>query len=150
MKILKSSRKICDYFLNSKYSKLYIDTRYIYLLSFIYRYSLYGGYMFPLSEPTYLILLALSHQSMHGYGIIKTIEDASEQAYIIAPGTLYGVLKNLEKQKAVEITGIDLNNRKKKMYAITTKGMAILQEEQTRYEKLLNFTYHLKTIKNED
>ncbi|RUS57680.1 hypothetical protein QI30_04645 [Kurthia sp. 3B1D] len=106
--------------------------------------------MFPLSEPTYLILLALSHQSMHGYGIIKTIEDASEQAYIIAPGTLYGVLKNLEKQKAVEITGIDLNNRKKKMYAITTKGMAILQEEQTRYEKLLSFTYHLKTIKSED
>lgn len=42
--------------------------------------------MFPLSEPTYLILLALLKEPMHGYGIIKTVYDISEQEYEIAPG----------------------------------------------------------------
>ena len=100
--------------------------------------------MFPLSEPTYLILLALSQEPMHGYGIIKTIFDVSDEHYEIAPGTLYGVLKNLEKQKYIEVVGVDLDSRKKKIYAITETGQATLQQEQQRYEKLLEFTYRIQ------
>jgi DNA-binding PadR family transcriptional regulator len=99
--------------------------------------------MFPLSEPTYLILLALINEPLHGYGIIKTVFDISEEQYDIAPGTLYGVLKNLEKQKAIEVVGVDLDNRKKKIYAITDLGRNILLQEQQRYEKLLSFTYKM-------
>ena len=99
--------------------------------------------MFPLSEPTYLILLALLKEPMHGYGIIKTVYDISEQEYDIAPGTLYGVLKNLEKQKYIEVVGVDLDNRKKKIYAITEAGRQALIQEQKRYEKLLKFTYRI-------
>ena len=99
--------------------------------------------MFPLSEPTYLILLALLKEPMHGYGIIKTVYDISEQEYDIAPGTLYGVLKNLEKQKYIEVVGVDLDNRKKKIYAITDAGRQALTQEQRRYEKLLKFTYRI-------
>ena len=51
----------------------------------------------------------------------------SEQEYEIAPGTLYGVLKNLEKQKLIEVVGVDLDNRKKKIYAITDVGKQVLQ-----------------------
>ena len=100
--------------------------------------------MFPLSEPTYLILLALSKGSMHGYGIIKTIFEVSEEQYEIAPGTLYGVLKNLEKQKHIEVVGVDLDNRKKKIYAITETGLSALLQEQRRYEQLLKFTYRVQ------
>lgn len=106
--------------------------------------------MFPLSEPTYLILLALVKEPMHGYGIIKTVYDISEQEYEIAPGTLYGVLKNLEKQKVIEVVGVDLDNRKKKIYAITDLGKQALRQEQQRYEKLLKFTYRLRGNESED
>lgn len=99
--------------------------------------------MFPLSEPTYLILLALSKEPMHGYGIIKIIFEVSEEQYEIAPGTLYGVLKNLEKQKHIEVVGVDLDNRKKKIYSITEAGRAALLQEQRRYEQLLTFTYRM-------
>lgn len=95
--------------------------------------------MYPLSEPTFLILLALSDKPMHGYGIIKAIYDYSEQQYELAPGTLYGVLKNLEKQNLIEVIGTDLDNRKKKVYAITKIGKDVLIEEQRRYEKLLRY-----------
>lgn len=100
--------------------------------------------MFPLSEPTYLILLALSKEPMHGYGMIKTIFEVSEGQYELAPGTLYGVLKNLEKQKYIEVVGVDLDNRKKKIYAITEAGRAALLQEQRRYEQLLKFTYRVQ------
>lgn len=116
----------------------------------IYRHSLYGGHMFPLSEPTYLILLALSLKPMHGYGMIKTVYDISEQEYELAPGTLYGVLKNLEKQKLIEVVGTDLDNRKKKIYAITDIGIQVLQHEQQRYEKLLKFTYDVRENESEN
>ena len=100
--------------------------------------------MFPLSEPTYLILLALSQKPMHGYGIIKTIFDFTDGQYELAPGTLYGVLKNLEKQKHIEVIGTDLDNRKKKVYAITESGNTTLLTEQQRYEKLLQYTQNVK------
>lgn len=106
--------------------------------------------MFPLSEPTYLILLALLNEPLHGYGIIKTIEEISDQEYEIAPGTLYGVLKNLEKQKAIQVVGVDMDNRKKKIYAITEIGQAMLKQEQQRYEKLLKFTYRITRDESED
>lgn len=106
--------------------------------------------MFPLSEPTYLILLALSIEPMHGYGMIKTVYDISEQEYELAPGTLYGVLKNLEKQKLIEVVGVDLDNRKKKIYAITDMGIQVLQQEKQRYEKLLKFTYYVRENESEN
>ena len=93
--------------------------------------------MFPLSEPTYLILLALSTNPMRGYGMIKTILEVSEGQYELAPGTLYGVLKNLEKQKYIEVIGVDVDNRKKKIYAMTEVGQSALLQEQRRYEQLL-------------
>lgn len=99
-----------------------------------------------LSEPTYLVLLALEKKPLHGYGIIKKIELFSEGFYELAPGTLYGVLKNLKNQKVIEVVDLDLDNRNKKIYSITEKGRNLLINEKNRYERLLNFTY---TLRNE-
>lgn len=104
--------------------------------------------MFPLSEPTYLILLALWQKPMHGYGIIKMIFDFSDGQYELAPGTLYGVLKTLEKQKHIEVVGTQLDNRKKKVYAITESGKEALLNEQRRYERLMSYTYSVKGQKD--
>lgn len=70
--------------------------------------------MNTLSESTYLVLLALYHEPLHGYGIIKGIEEISDGAYIIAAGTLYGVLKNLEKQCLIETIKEEKGSRKKR------------------------------------
>lgn len=39
--------------------------------------------MDPLSESTYLVLLSLYHTTLHGYGIIKSIEEISDGAYTV-------------------------------------------------------------------
>ena len=94
----------------------------------------------PLSESTYLVLLSLYHSSLHGYGIIKGIEEVSDGAYTIAPGTLYGVLKNLGKQGLIETVKEEIDSRKKKTYKITTKGKEIVDNEFNRYQQIIYFT----------
>ncbi|GGE71885.1 PadR family transcriptional regulator [Priestia taiwanensis] len=96
--------------------------------------------MNPLSESTYLVLLALYHEPLHGYGIIKSIEDVSGSTFIIAPGTLYGVLNNLQKQKLIETVKEETFSRKKKTYCITAKGKDILQAEFKRFQSMVQFT----------
>ena len=94
----------------------------------------------PLSESTYLILLALYQEPLHGYGIIKEIENESEGNYIIAPGTLYGVLKSLQKQGLIKTIAVEKEHRKKKTYCITDQGKDVLYTEYERYIRMINLS----------
>ncbi len=96
--------------------------------------------MKALTESTYLVLLALYNQPLHGYGIIKIIEHISEGELIIAPGTLYGILTNLEKQKLIQTLKAEKDSRKKKTYLITEEGKEVIQKEYERHQKMIQFT----------
>lgn len=96
--------------------------------------------MNPLSETTYLVLLALYHGPLHGYGIIKGIENVSEGAIIIAPGTIYGVIKSLQKQGLIETVKEEKESRKKKIYCITETGKEALYAEFNRYKRMIGIT----------
>ena len=103
----------------------------------------------PLSESTYLILLALHQGPLHGYGVIKAIEKASEGNYIIAPGTLYGVVKNIQKQGLIETIEVQTEQRKKKTYRITDRGKEVLRSEYSRYLKMIELTKKIVTEREE-
>ena len=86
----------------------------------------------PLTEATYCILLALA-EPLHGYGIMQKVEAGSAGAVRIGPGTLYGALTALEKDKL--ITLFDEVERRKR-YALTAKGRAVLAAELARLRML--------------
>ena len=86
----------------------------------------------PLSEATYCILLALA-EPLHGYGIMQKVEAGSKGAVRIGPGTLYGALTALEKEKL--ITHFDAVDRRKR-YALTEKGRSVLAAELARLRLL--------------
>jgi len=134
---------------NASAVRQYIDTRYIvlYIIFNSSRVDILGVNderemidLNPLSESTYLVLLSLHCKTLHGYGIIKEIEEISDGAYTIAPGTLYGVLKNLEKQGLIETVKAEKDSRKKKTYKLTNEGKDILDAEFERYQRLIYFT----------
>ena len=62
----------------------------------------------PLTEPTYYILLSLT-EPLHGYAVMQKVEQLSNGAVSVGPGTLYGALSTLEKDglivKVAEVIG---------------------------------------------
>ena len=54
----------------------------------------------PLSQATYYILLSL-REVRHGYAIMQDVEEISHGDVTMGPGTLYGALSKLEKQKVI-------------------------------------------------
>jgi DNA-binding PadR family transcriptional regulator len=54
----------------------------------------------PLSPAVLHILLALSGEDLHGYGIMQEVARQSEKQYRLGPGTLYDNLQKLLKAEA--------------------------------------------------
>lgn len=89
-----------------------------------------------LTETTLYILTALN-TPLHGYGIIKLVEEMTKGRITLGPGTLYGALQTLEKAGAIAIQGSPEGGRKRKTYLITPLGKGMLENELRRLEELV-------------
>ena len=93
----------------------------------------------PLRTPVLHILLALSQEDLHGLGIAESVEEASEGAVCLGPGTLYRSLKEMSQLGLIDEieapTGADPRRR---YYRSTELGRACLSEEIRRLEHLVN------------
>lgn len=87
----------------------------------------------PLREPTFLILAALGPRPLHGYGIIKSVEEMSGGRVRLRAGTLYGALERLESQGYVTPAGEGSEGGPaRRYYRLTEAGTALLAEEAAR------------------
>jgi DNA-binding PadR family transcriptional regulator len=66
-----------------------------------------------------IILCLLREKPMHGYEIIRTLEERSHGLWRPSPGSVYPILQFLEEQDLV--ANVEKNG--KKVYTITEKGM---------------------------
>jgi len=100
----------------------------------------------PMTESSYYILLSLM-KPLHGYAIMQNVEMLSEGTVTIAPGTLYGALENLTKQKLILLLEIN-SDKRRKVYQITQLGMQVLHMECDRMRKLIQISdvYFSNTI----
>ncbi len=70
-----------------------------------------------------LILKSVSLGKLHGYGVLLRIEQISGGALQIQQGALYPGLYRLEHQGLIESEwGVSENNRKARVYRLTTAG----------------------------
>lgn len=77
-----------------------------------------------------LVLKTLALEPMHGYGIALRIEQISDGAFRVNPGSLLPALSRMGR--AGHIKGewrATENNRRARYYAITAKGRKALQSE---------------------
>src|SRR5271169_2403569 len=92
--------------------------------------------LLPLSEATYLILASLT-RPRHGYGIMQDVETASGGWVKLGPGTLYGALNNLLRQKLIRRVGeTRAGSERRKVYALTALGERVLVAEGERLASL--------------
>jgi DNA-binding PadR family transcriptional regulator len=94
----------------------------------------------PLSRPVFHILLALADGERHGYAIMQGVEARSDGDVKIGPGTLYGAIRRLLEQGAIEEvevpTGPD-DDARRRYYTLTDFGRSLLVAEADRLEKLV-------------
>ena len=87
----------------------------------------------PLREPTFLVLAALGPGPLHGYGIIKAVEEMSEGRVHLRAGTLYGALERLESEGYVAFHGEGSEGGPaRRYYRLTTAGQQLLRSEASR------------------
>jgi DNA-binding PadR family transcriptional regulator len=95
----------------------------------------------PLTPAVLHILLALSTQERHGYGIMKQVESDSQGKVKMGPGTLYGSLGRMidaglirESDKKVDPK---MDDERRVYYKITALGQKTLAAELERYREVV-------------
>ena len=87
----------------------------------------------PMTEAMYYVLLAL-RSPLHGYALMNAITEVSQGRIEIGPGTLYGVLSRMEKEKLIFLEEKD---GRRKTYKLTDQGAAALKQEYIRLAALV-------------
>jgi PadR family transcriptional regulator, regulatory protein PadR len=93
-----------------------------------------------------LILKALSWGSMHGYGITRWLEQATDAALKVEEGSLYPALHRMAKRGWVKAEwGVSENNRRAKYYTLTPAGRTQLKLEASSWEIFTNVVHRVLT-----
>jgi PadR family transcriptional regulator len=87
----------------------------------------------PLREPTFFVLTALLPGPLHGYGIIKAVEEMSGGRVSLRAGTLYAALERLENAGCVVLDREETEGGPpRRYYRLTPAGVALLEAEERR------------------
>ncbi len=82
----------------------------------------------------YIVLKIINEKPTHGYDIIKTVEFRSNGRWIPSAGSIYPILESLESSGFIQSEEIE----RKKVYAITPKGVIALDRMTQKKIELLN------------
>jgi DNA-binding PadR family transcriptional regulator len=85
-----------------------------------------GRRFFGRGDIKYVLLELLQERPMHGYEMMKALEERSYGFYVPSAGSIYPTLQMLEDRGLVAVADVD----GKKIYSITEEGKAFLNEKK--------------------
>jgi len=92
--------------------------------------------LLPLTPPVFHILVALSDEERHGYGIMLDVARQTNDALQLGPGTLYGCLKRMLAAGMVEESDVrpdpELDDERRRYYRMTPLGRRVVRAETQR------------------
>jgi DNA-binding PadR family transcriptional regulator len=95
----------------------------------------------PLPSATLHILVALMGGEKHGYGIMRDVEDVSDGAVRMGPGTLYGSIKRMLADGLIEESSErpdpELDDQRRRYYRLTGLGERVGKAELQRLQALI-------------
>ncbi|MEH7390269.1 helix-turn-helix transcriptional regulator [Bacillus sp. JJ1503] len=86
----------------------------------------------PMSETAFYILLTLT-EPLHGYGIIKRVEELTKGRIRLGSGTIYGTLTKMQKDELITVFADD---KRKTVYEVTQLGRSVMKAEMARLKEL--------------
>lgn len=94
--------------------------------------------IFERGDLKFVILRLVSRSPMHGYEVMKALEEESKGYYRPSPGSVYPTLQMLEDEGYVTVEERD----GKKIYTITDEGTAYLADNEDVVEDVFNRVEH--------
>ena len=95
----------------------------------------------PLPAASLHIVLALLDGESHGYAVMRRVEELSDGAVRMGPGTLYGTLNRLLADGLIVETTDDVardDSERRRYYRLTSEGEKVAKSELARLRTLLN------------
>jgi DNA-binding PadR family transcriptional regulator len=106
----------------------------------------------PLTPAVLHILLALSTQERHGYGIMKQVESDSHGKVKMGPGTLYGSLGRMIEagliRESAKKVDPKMDDERRVYYKTTALGQKALAAELARYREVVAVARQLRLSPN--
>jgi DNA-binding PadR family transcriptional regulator len=97
--------------------------------------------LLPLPAATFHILLALSDEDRHGYGIIQDVAARTGGELKLSPGTLYRSIQRMQEQGLIvetrERPAPEDDDERRRYYRITPFGNAVAKAEARRLTQLV-------------
>lgn len=94
------------------------------------------------------VLLALLDGEKHGYAVMRDVEELSDGAVRMGPGTLYGTIKRLLAdgliEEVTETTRRDGDDERRRYYRLTAGGERVAATEVARLRALVTRVRRLR------
>jgi len=103
----------------------------------------------PLPSAAFQILLALADEDLHGYGIMRQVEDQTAGRMRLGPGTLYSSIQALLEEKLIEELEAPPAQERRRYYRLTAAGRKLARSEAERLADLLRVARAKKIFRGE-
>jgi DNA-binding PadR family transcriptional regulator len=105
----------------------------------------------PLPPVAFHILLALAGEDLHGYAIMRRVEQQTRGRVRLGPGTLYGSVKTLLEARLIEELEAradeQLGTDRRRYYRLTSAGRKAARSEAQKLAELLRLAIAKRVLR---
>jgi DNA-binding PadR family transcriptional regulator len=107
----------------------------------------------PLPSAAFQILLSLADEELHGYGIMRQVEQQTNGRMRLGPGTLYSSIQGLVEEGLIEEVNrkprAQSDAERRRYYRLTSSGRRLARAEAERLADLLRVARAKKILRGE-
>ena len=108
----------------------------------------------PLKSNWFQILVSLSDQEQHGYGIMQEVLERTGGKVRLWPATLYGTLKRLIEEELIEESAErpapEFDDARRRYYRMTPLGRRVLVAESERLKELVTMLQSKRRVLHQE
>ena len=104
----------------------------------------------PLPAAAFQIMMSLADQDLHGYEIMRRVEEQTDGRTRLGPGTLYSSIQALlEAGFIAEVSNDNASDERRRYYRLTASGRKASREEAERLAGVVRLARAKKLLKGE-
>ena len=107
----------------------------------------------PLPAAAFQIMLALADGDLHGYAIMRQVEEQTSGRLRLGPGTLYGSIQTLLEGKLIEEVdrpeNIEVHSERRRYYRLTVAGRKMARSEAEKLADILRVARTRKILRGD-